>query len=229
MPQLDPRLRAGTTFHEGWLQGLSPTNEWFRIPDWFAGTWSTTSKTVDQFHDFKTGLSEQPHRTISNRWQGSRGCQRDREGNIWEFKNVPSVERVETTDTIDYKLIRDYEPIMVNDAEVSRRKVVTSISVSKGSYKILSVSQQDIIQKSVPVRAGVVRTVTSSKVFDAEGSPICLQEDQSVSARVADFSPRDYLEFTDLRKLFKEFLTAHNMIDLVPTEMIGAKTPKTAQ
>lgn len=218
LPKVDERLQVGALFRADMLPDMQPVNDWFRIPSWFAGTWSIETKKVTSVEDFKSGLKEQPNQTIRNKWQGTRGFQRDRKGDIWEYKNVPSVERVDTEDAVDYKLIKGYEPLEVNSGSVLRRKTVTSISVSKLTGRITKISQLETVQKSTPLGPRMIQTESSSKAFGPDGLPVFQQEDVSQSTRTAEFAPRDYIGTKDMRLLFREYLMAHSLPDLVPPD-----------
>ena len=66
LPAIDPRLRIGKKFHPAKLTALTPNNEWFVVPSWFAGEWHQDEQTIVLLKNYRTGVIDSGRREIKN-------------------------------------------------------------------------------------------------------------------------------------------------------------------
>jgi len=216
MPPVDERLRPGATFDENLLPTQEPNNQWYKIPEWFAGTWQTEEQTTVAVYDYAAGTKTKTRRRQMAKAQDFKGFQRDRKGNIWQFASAPFTNRVEGDDHISVQIVRVFEPLEVTEDTVVQRFVGTTIRVSKLSGKIMDVSQDESIQTYYPVQPGIVRCNGSLKTFGPDGKPISLHKVVAYSTKVANFTPTNTYNGHDMKRLFKEFLFSRGMTYLCP-------------
>src|SRR5262249_15358194 len=107
LPSLDPTLAPGNTFDKEvaeaiLLKGFHSTNDWYRIPNWIAGTWEEKESVTTFFRDEQTGETDetpQPHKSVS---QDSWGRRKDRAGNVWDKLSVGYVTETIHENNISY-------------------------------------------------------------------------------------------------------------------------------
>ncbi len=216
---VEPQYRTGASLdvaNVGKLKALSPNNHWDRIPDWFAGTWLKKTSTV--FYRYTYGLktknfSVETDMAISGE---TRGWQKDRAGNIWEYsyQNYYTVTECEDYWAVGY--VKDAEMLEVTPEKTVMRFVAIKTIVDKTDKTILQTLQTESIQTYTPYADGIVKIVSSIKAFDEDGNPLRLSKALSLEQRTKAYSPMNQYRGHDMRKLFAEYLTTQGMASLVP-------------
>lgn len=221
LSSLDESLKPGSVFDESVLSKPNATanNDWFWIPDWYAGKRHTEDILIVFRHDYVTGLSTTPMQRQQERQDSVSGHQRDRNGDIWEFKNAPFIQHVESGLELAVLYIKSMEPISISRSQVVLRYEVVSISYSRKGHIILSVVQQEQINNLTPVQPGLIRGDVSVKAFGWDGQPQRSEQSVVFSQIIEPFHRIDTLDGKDLRGLFKDFLISQHLENLVPDDL----------
>ncbi len=221
---VEKQYRAGASIDLaklGKLQALHPDNHWDRIPEWAAGTW--VKKTSTTYYTFDYGLKLQNFDVDTGmaRSAETRGWQKDRFGNIWEYSYKDYITKTECDDSWEIGLVKHTELLNASPEKIVMRFVAIRISVSKYSKRIVRSKQCESIQTYTPFAGNIVKINSSIKVFDQEGKPLALCKTLSLEQRVLPFSPQDSYKGVNTKALFIEYLNSHGMASFVP--LAGAK------
>jgi hypothetical protein len=216
LPGLPDQFHVGSQFDQSALQGLTPDNVWFPIPNWFAGKWHGESRTVDFIEDCQSGVHESPHAVMKEVQDTTMGYQRDKTGQIWHFVEIPRWRKVEDQKGFAY-LHALREDVLDNDASHVVLKILNNqMLVDGGKQTILSSHQVQQIGTYIPVEDGLVRLDASLKTFDADGSPKIHEECSALMKRTAPYEDLNTLNGLDLKQLFIEYLKKTGRQDLLP-------------
>ncbi len=98
--------------------GTQANNDWFWIPNWYAGKRHTEDALIVFRHDFKTGLSTTPMQRQLERQDSVSAYQQDKEGDIWEFKNVPFIQHIDAGLASAVLYIKSMTPLTVNHKQI---------------------------------------------------------------------------------------------------------------
>ncbi len=216
---VEPQLQAGAVFNEQSLPKLQPNNDWYWIPSWFAGQKHLDSETILQDYNFQTGQTITPNRTVMNRQDLSIGFQQDRNGQIWEFKRAPYTTTAEGARSFTTMLVRNRDPLQVDQNRVVLRLVETSIIVDKKSRRIIKTMQEEQINTYVPAGPGTINLQTSIKSFGADGRPQVQETSMRVVTQSAPFQPVNSYQGLDLRSMFRDFMIAKGYGKLLPDDL----------
>lgn len=209
---LDPSIAVGEIFEPSKLPTLEsqPSNKWYRIPNWLAGTWHKDSQTDYYRYNYKTDKTDTTTRTEPAKATGTWGTQQDDKGTIWQFDPAPFTATVDSGDDFVVQMVRSSEPIDVSDRKFVRRSIDTQIRVSKTNGVIKSVESGEQLTTYRPEGDGLIKRETSAKVFDTQGQPILLGKSFAYENRVNGFTPQDTYKGKDMKKLFQEFLQSNS-------------------
>jgi hypothetical protein len=216
LPPVDPRFRPGVPYDANLIPQMQPGNQWYWIPDWFAGSWHSERSFTLASYDLKTGDKKKlrdPHVSISDE---VRGFQRDSHGIVWQYKSAPYRRTVDHDGMFEIQLVKVNEPVEVTQDHVIARYVGTNIEVDRATNRIKRVWQGESIQEYYPISPVEVRCNASVQQFGADGKPVWLEKVSKASTRTQPFMPIDIYQGRDLRPMFKDFLTALGHADLVP-------------
>ena len=216
-----PTLSPGTDFREGSLPAVRQASEWYRIPEWFAGTFEVEDSTVVKSYDYRSGQTTFLNQRIPSQGQETRGFQRDALGKIWQYSTTSGTSKSEQAAHITYNIIHWYGPEEIHEGRVVMRVLATSVVVNKQSAKIVAVYRREDIKTYVPLKPGVLSVSYTSKSFTADGSPQDLQTGFAVHKLISRFKTIDRVGDTDLAALFRDYLVASKMGDLVPDRLKG--------
>jgi hypothetical protein len=195
---------------------MDPGNQWYWIPDWFAGHWHTDKSITLAVYDLKTGVKQKMRSEQSSVANEVRGFQRDSHGVIWQYKAAPYVRDVDQNGMLQVQFIKVNEPTEVTMDRVVARYVGTTVEVDRQSKLITRIWQSESIQEYYPMDPLEVRCNSSLKIFGADGKPVKIEKVAKGSVRTAPFAPIDIYYGRDLRPMFRDFLTALGHPDLVP-------------
>lgn len=214
LPPVPAHLKAGATINVAKLKALTPNNQWFRIPAWFAGTWETRNHTTYYTQSLITGSESFPSDRQFAVGSGTAGFQKDRKGDIWEFAYGEYLSIWKLDGGYDLHLVHYREP-----TEVTNNKVVMMFRshqclITAYTHRVLRTQQTESIQTYTPVGNGVVRVDASVKAFDEDGKPVRLSKILAYKRRKVPFQPWDKMDGRDMRKLFNEYLESHGLSDL---------------
>lgn len=217
LPPVHEQLRAGVTFNKSLLPGGSFQNYWYKIPSWFAGVRSCEERTTLSVFDYNTNALDQTVTNTDFHSSAFSGFQKDKAGNIWEFKRPPYWIEIDRGDSILCNCVNVTEPIEIKDDTVELKFVYNSLVIDKATWAISTSSQSESMNLYTKIGGDVVQVVSSDKVFDQLGKP------QSIAKRTAiykmrAFEPVNLYEGRDMKKLFKEFLASSGQLDLLPID-----------
>jgi hypothetical protein len=207
LPPVPTQLRTGASVNVGQLRALTPNNQWFKVPQWFTGTWETRNHTTYYQQALETGFETF---RLNNRFAlGAEtiGFQKDRKGAIWEFAYDRYVSIWQLRNGFQLDLINHHEPVEITDDKVVIMFRGHEVVVSGRSHKI---------QTYTPAGNGLIRVDASIKTFDQNGKATQLTKVLAFKRRTEPFKPWDKYKGRDMRKLFNEYLCTHGMTELCP-------------
>jgi hypothetical protein len=216
LPGLPDQYKVGSPLPSNELQGLTPDNVWFSIPNWFAGKWHGENKTVDYIESYQTGLKSSPHKVVNQPLDTTHGHQRDKTGQIWEFVEVPRWKKVGGTPAIGYLRILREDVLQSDPSQIILKDLHNQILVDDEKQTILGSIQVQQIGTYLPIEDGLVKVDAALKSFDDNGNPNMLQRQSMLMKRTSPFENIDSLDGLDLKKLFVEFLKKTGRQDLLP-------------
>ena len=226
MAPVAPQLQAGAVFTEQSIPVLQANNDWYWIPLWFAGQKHMDSATILQDYDFRTGQTITPNRTIVTRQDLSIGFQTDRNGQVWEFKRAPYTSVVEGANTFTTVMVRNRDPLHVDQNTVVLRLVETSVVVDKRSRRIQKTIQEEQINTYVPTGGGTMKLQTSIKSFGADGSPQVQETSVRMISQNAPYQPVDVYQGMNLKTMFRDFMLAKGYSRFLPDDLLPQMPPQ---
>ncbi len=203
---LSENLQAGAKFNSSSLSQGTYASKWFKIPDWFAGTFQSLESSIDYVKDYATGRSFAPGKKLASSAVELHGHQKDKNGEIWHFYVESGSSKSEQSRQLTLNKIDWYGPELVDPKKVIMRILATSLIVDKRSGLIVDSFRREDIKTYQAGENGAINVTYSSKSFDSKGRPRDLQTGTSVYRKIADFSPIDRDTSHDYAALFQDFL-----------------------
>ena len=200
----------------GKLKKLSPDNQWARLPDWAAGSFKW--KFSSTYYSFTYGMKSEDY-SVDTRMAKSgetRGWQKDRFGNIWEYSYKDYYTKTECEDTFSVSLVKDAELLQVSGEKFIMRFVAVRAIVSKYTQRIIATRQTESIQTYTPYAENIVKINGSVKSFDEDGNPLTLEKVLTLEQRILPYQSRDSYRGQNMRALFAEYLVSHGLASSVP-------------
>jgi hypothetical protein len=221
LPGLDDALQVGQVYSDDLLLKGSTqgNNDWFYIPPWYGGVRHAEDAMIIYRYDYQTGSSSSPMQRQLNRQNSRSGYQRDRNGGIWDYKHVPTIQHVESDLCNAVLYLKRVTPISGSDDRIVIKYDEVSISLDKRSNKILDVVQQEQINTTTSPMPGVLRIDVSVKCFGWDGKPKRQEQSVMMANIVKPFEQIDQFEGKDLRPLFRDYLMSHHLENLVPLDL----------
>lgn len=216
LPSVGTLLKPGVHFDETTIQRVQPGNNWSRIPDWLAGTWSSTEETAVYREDYRTGKKSSSPYTFGAKSKFSYGKQQDRQGQIWHYLGVPYNSDTEFDEVHEYHRVSLKEILESDDDKVVVRARVTVIRVSTWSGEISETYQQESITSYSRLKDGMLKMESSTKAFDADGRPTSLTNNVAKIRRCKPYSAVDFENGKNLKALFVDYLKGKGLTLLVP-------------
>ncbi len=212
-------LRGGLKITDAELESMlsvEPANDWFKIPSWLAGKWKYYEGEVLSFQDLRTGskFSEffVSHEDTTRDW----GYQRDGAGAYWQFQDSPSSVQTRKDEKIILYTRNKNEPLSLTEDELVCRMFYTYSTLEPVTLKVLKTYQSENIVVFRKAGDDEIRRDMSSKIFDEDGVPLSLSTSYSLARRMTPFNPINSVRGLNTKALFRKFLTAHGMKDLLP-------------
>lgn len=223
LPALEDTLRPGNIFSDDLLikAGTATNDLWFYIPSWFAGTRHSEECLVMYRYDYKTGQTTTPMEWQLNRQDSTSGYLQDKNGGIWDYHALPSIQHVESNLVNAILYVKKITPVMGNQNKLVLKYEELSVSVNKRTNKILQVLQQEQINTITSPAPGELKIEISVKCFDFDGNPLRLEQSDMTLKVTKPFVRKDKYNGTDLKRSFRDYLVSHNMENLVPKDMTG--------
>lgn len=215
LPGLPSDYRVGNKIDPAQLSAQTPDNEWFPIPMWLAGKWHSDSMTVTSVTNCRTGKSAKVHLERKEVADVVHGFQKDKSGQIWEFLQIPRVQKA-IVDQGQCYLTCSREDVLRADNTAVLLKILNSQITVDGDHKVVATNQVQQISNFLPLEDGLVQMEASLKNFDADGEPEQVQKAEKVLSRTSAFESVDTKDGLDLKKMFVEFLKKSGKDDLIP-------------
>ena len=219
LPPVDPSLQAGAFFNEQSVPKLQPNNDWYWIPSWYAGVKHIETQTILQDYDFRTGETLNAQRTVLNRQDLPIGFQMDRNGQIWEFKRAPYEATTDGGGNFTKTFVRSRDPMQVDQNVVVVKLVETSVLVDKRTNRIVRTLQEEQINTYTPSGGGSMTMRTSIKAFGADGRAQMQETSVRNATQTAPFQPINNYQGMDMRSMFRDFMLAKGMANLLPPDL----------
>lgn len=211
---LDESLRPGKVFDPSKLTDRTVKYEWYRIPNWLAGLWYTQSETVKGV-DLRNGLINPPQeRKRSDKHLF--GMQMDAQGSIWHCIVLPRKHVVASDPITEDRLETTRDFFMTQPDEVITTYRFTAVQVNNSSHRIVQTHQQESILHLRPLDNDRLQVRGSLKTFDFDGRPMFQGASFMTFYRSRPFVELPTYRDADMRQLFKQYLIAHNLPNLVP-------------
>lgn len=218
--RLDPtseELRPGLDFRASTLPTVRETSEWYRVPEWFAGTFKIEEAVVVKSYDYLTGRTAFLNQKLQSQGEETHGHQKDARLDIWHLSTTSGTSRSEDASHFMYNIIHWCGPEEIGEGRVVMRILATTVVVGKKTGKVDGVFRREDIKTYVPIKPGVVSISYTSKSFNTDGIPHDMQTGFSVHKQIAKFKPVNQLGDTDLAELFRQFLVSNGLSKLVPS------------
>jgi hypothetical protein len=221
LPSLDESLRPGEKYREEALlkMGTAANNDWFWIPSWYAGKRHTEDALIVYRYDFNTGITTTPMQRQLERQNSVSGYQQDRNGEIWDFKNIPFIQHIDSGAVLAVLYIKEMTPMVVNRSQMVLKYEEISITYEPKSHKILDVVQQEQINTISPMPPDGLRADISVKSFGWDGKPERAEQSVVFSKMIEPYHRIDTLDDKDLRSMFRDYLMANKLANLVPEDL----------
>ena len=216
LPAVDQKFTPGVQFDQN--IELSPNNFWVKIPNWLAGSWSAREETAVLFQDFRSGRSRNQQETFKAKQDFTYGQQIDRSGQIWHYVGVPYTSKTVHTNAEEIHEVKEKQFLKANDDEVEFRAVATVMLIDNISSRIQRTYQQESLTDYQPISSDRMSMSASTKVFDSAGRPQTLQKNEAIIKRYKHFQKINEKDGKDLKALFREFMIAKGMGELLADE-----------
>lgn len=166
-----------------------PKAKKFLIPAWLAGTWQRAQVREVSRVELPSGKKLTPAGVSMARVRDKFGSYQDSEGKIWQiFWPSRSSGEIDRGNVIDVHHVQDYNLSIINPKTVVVEVQAIHTVVGKGNRRIISVYQDEELNKYSLTGADGLATDSSVKVFDHQGRPIYLTRTVSSESRIAPFS-----------------------------------------
>jgi len=219
LPGLPDKYKEGSPLDKADLQRLTPDNNWFPIPEWFAGKWFGEDRVVESVQSYRTGLRKDLHITMKQPIESSHGHQRDKTGQIWEYIEIPRWKQADLRLDKQYLRLLRQDVIESNSTSVVLKDLHNQMVVGDDAKQII-LSSFLVQQKSiyVPEKDGHMTLLASMKKFDSDGKPMALERCSMLLTRTGPYTEVDSLDGLDLKQLFVEYLKKIGRPDLLPAQ-----------
>jgi hypothetical protein len=215
LPPVPKFLQAGATFNDK-EAALLPDNVWYRIPDFAAGNWECSEKTITSSVNLLTGKGNFDVKTEEFISELHFGFQQDKKGAFWQFQVDPFMgHSIGPNDVVHYSYVQLIEPISCSENRFVRRCVLTKVEVND-SQLVLSSQQSELIQSLTPLGQDKIREDTLARTFDAMGRPKWQSTSTVVYSMTRPYTAINRKDGKDMREMFRQYLESHNSTNLVP-------------
>jgi hypothetical protein len=217
LPGLPEKYKEGSPLDKADLQRLTPENNWFPIPDWFAGKWSGKERVIEYVESFKTGAKKTVHRRVKQPCESFHGHQQDKSGQIWEYIEIPRWKQPDSRLNRVYLRLLRQDVLESNSKQVMLQDLHNQIVVGRDDKQIiLSSFQVQQLSTYTADEEGLLTLRASLKRFDSDGTPILMERCSMLLTKIGPYREVDSLDGLDLKKLFAEYLKKIGRSELLP-------------
>jgi len=213
MPAVEQKYSPGAQIDQS--VELSPNNLWVKLPKWLAGSWSARDETAVFSQDFRSGRTRTTQEVFKAKQDFTYGQQVDKSGQVWHYVGVPYTSKSVRTNGEEIHEVKEKQFLKTTDEVVEFRAVATVLIVDNYSSSIQRTYQQESLTTYEPIADDRISMTASTKVFDAAGRPQTLQKNEAIIKRYKHFQTINQKDGKDLKALFREFMTAKGMADLL--------------
>ncbi len=218
-------------------------NWWVNIPAWAAGTWEFGNEVEHTGVEADRGLLSRLTRPGFRRGQpageawsssgkldfssletfGSRGvngffgCQRDRQGKVWERGFI-----IHRTDYGEYGYHAQdtWEVLSASPNKIVVRNRILVIETDDDD-RVSSVGRAEHLYTYVPYGDGERLLTVSTRTYTPGGKPLSTRRVSRLERLVSEFHPINTYDGDDLAQLFQAFLRERGLADLEPVARKG--------
>ena len=213
VPAVPKFLQAGTTFD----QSMYPKegNVWYKIPNFLAGHWICSEKTVTSSTNLLTGRENDAAKTEAFVSEVNQGFQTDSTGHIWHFDQAPFLGHARQADgQTHYSFVQEMKPLQCTDDKFVRRVILIKAEVN-GSNVVKTSKQFDVIQSFTPFGSDKIREDNISRPIGAAGTG---WESTStvIFSLVRPYAPIKQNKGRDMQEMFREYLESNGLSSLIP-------------
>jgi|688.fasta_scaffold475034_1 hypothetical protein len=215
LPAVNKLLKPGVHYDE--IAEKPMSNAWVRIPSWLAGTWATKEETTVFQEDMKNGRRSTEHHSFTARSKFAYGKQTDKSGQIWHYVGVPYTSDTTMAGLIEYHQVLEKDVTIPLANKVTVRTKVIVVKVRKPSGDIKETYQQESINTYTYNPAeDWIDMESSTKAFNADGTPISLTRNTAKIRRQNKYAIVDEEYGRNLKSLFHQYLLSQGLASLVP-------------
>lgn len=220
-------LVAGVQFSEEYLPKFRGDCVWYRIPEWFAGTWHRQEVTTSRDLDLKRNHESKLVTKELCSTYDEEGWQQDGAGGIWNCEHVPFRSESIGNGYRQVFIVSSLEPVEVTEKVVVKEFKGRGIVIESATGKIRYSAPATSLQTYQLVEPGVVACKSVTTEFDTTGRPVRITETASVLKRIKPFEQRNVYRGKDMRAAFKVFLCNEGKVELLPdaTSMVNGTLP----
>jgi hypothetical protein len=234
-------IRAGQSFEDKKASTSGDDGDWFKIPKWLAGDWMTVDEVQIDSYDDKSGATDSSATKLTSRQKEKFGWQTDNRGDIWTTKNplkllegtedkMPSLNatvgksnnpesKIEQTPvTLRVLVLRQNQPVKINQDKVQFKSTDTIIRIDKRSAQIVSAEKAEIIRQILPLDTNLVAVSSDVQYYDEAGFPIRRVKIASILKRTGNFANTDEFGGRNLQASFSKYLQNSGNIGLMPSK-----------
>ncbi|MBX9666755.1 MAG: hypothetical protein K2X93_04010 [Candidatus Obscuribacterales bacterium] len=193
LPPLPAKYQTGAFLGAYGLPPLTgrpepPITVQFKVPEWLAGTWRRNSSTETKRTELPSGKALKPAGTTAAVTSDIFGTYRDKEGQIWQlFSSQHATGEVDRGDLVDHHRVTKYNLEIVGAKSAVVEVRAYHLVLSKKKHRIVQSYQDEELNTYSLVADGKLRTDSSVKVFDGNGSAKLLTNSTSEVVRVKRF------------------------------------------
>lgn len=211
-----PILIAGVQFDETMVP-KEQSDEWYWIPEWFAGTWQRDSVTTTSTYNYKActesriAVQQMAHSNDGEGWQ------RDNRDQIWNCEHTPFYSVSDCGADKQIFIVSKMKPLEISEQKVVKQFEGTGYVVDKATGKIKHCAKATSVQTYRNVGPGVMEASSVTTEFSADGEALTASKSVTTYRQTAKFHTRDFHDGKDMRVSFKNYLDSHGKADLAPT------------
>lgn len=203
------------------LQKRLPANFWFKIPTWLAGRWQYYQGETLDYLDVKTGKVRRDFALSHNEATADWGYQKDRDGAIWQYEDVPHYNETRQGDYLTLYIREQVLPLSVTPSAFTCSMTYTYATIVPSTHKVVRTYQSESIVTYSLKEKGEIRRDVSAKIFDENGAPLAISRSYSLAKRIQQYIRVDKKDDKDLRAMFSAFLNEHGWSSLIPDWLDG--------
>ncbi len=205
--------------------------EWYTIPNWLTGTWSTIQQVKIKSFNEETGNSDEKPVVERGREKETFGFQLDKQHNYWTSgKSVEPIKskieksivdddgKTKIVTKIEYKFRRN-EIVSCEGNKVVLKTTDVVVSTNPDTKRIEDTNQVESIRTFVLMDDKLLAVRSDVQHYDRLGFPKERSVLAEFRAKDADFKVVNEVDGVSLFASFKDFLQKHGQLNLAPEKV----------